>query len=141
MARLYLIGTTDTTASVGISGMDGDHAYKRYFRWYLNGSHVDTTTSPPFVTGTSYDYDGLTASTRYSLSVGIYHSDNAILLATLGPISPTTDAPPAPDGAVRICLGGSTWVNATPYICLGGTSWVVATPYVCLGGTTWVPTT
>ena len=56
MASLYLIGTTDTTASVGVSGMEGGHADTRYFRWYLNGSHVDTTTSPPFATGTSYDY-------------------------------------------------------------------------------------
>ena len=145
MASLYLKGTTDTTASVGISELEDDHADTRYFRWYLNGSHVGTTTSPPFATSTSYKYSGLAASTTYSLSVEIYNYNNTILFATLGSIDAITagsgGSDPGGSGVVRICLGGTTWVNATPYICLGGTSWVVATPYVCTGGTTWVPAT
>lgn len=133
-----------------ITGLSVSFISSNYIRVGISTSPAisDSLSAPSGILGsTSSGAGGYDVYSTSAVAVGSYtvygwaQANNSRYYPAGVGIPLIVTAAPSSSGVVRICLGGATWVNATPYICLGGTTWVVATPYICTGGATWVPTT
>lgn len=93
MASFYATGSTSNSIGAAVTGLDPGYGGVRAFEWYLNGSLVGDTTTPPGTSETYFTYWGLASNTWYHLDVKIYNADKSTLFVSLYTDAATQPAP------------------------------------------------
>ena len=77
----YVSSSTRTTVTVEVTGLTNTYNYKRWYRWYLDGSYENSTQDASTnATSKSYIFSGLNPGSGHSFTVYIYDSTNTTQL-------------------------------------------------------------
>ena len=127
MATLSQTGSTTSSVTLTVSGLDSAHSRTRYFWWqlYYGGSVVSEhgTSMAPGGTSHSTSFTGLSGGTTYSVQVGIYDDSSYQTLLALLSGTATTDTPDVTCYVVKYYDGTSQGVYTTYTLTPGTTAY------------------